>query len=415
MEHLTGRGLSFKILELLAMLLLLFAAGLVFGQDLNKGYTFTLNEHNITHTKLNNLVDQAQINTSFYTGKSATTAPASGDFLLLYSAAASGYRKCSLNYLLFANTNLIASQTEKPLPMGGDYLLIQDVAANLLKKSTLDELVFTNDNLINARTNWTTPNQATTFVLAYDSGAYSKLSISNLFWHYGNFSVFTNLATNTAPKPDDTLLVWDSVNQSNRQLRVSSLLLGVTFSNLVLHTAPSTNDALLIWDSINLLSKKVTLSSLMTNAPLAASGFGGDRLLGYSTNTTNIATFRLDQIRPLTWFTNGIPVPNANIVRTFAHGLGAMPQHIRVALVCTNAAGALGYALNDEIDLSGVALAGGDFPPVISTSADIASVFMAYGQSTQNWRVCRKDTGAIANITKVDWNLTFYVARFHNL
>ena len=80
MKQVTHRTITLVILTLLAMAAVVARAG-----DINKGYTFTDGERNVTHTKLNNLVDGASINTTFFTGKSAVTNANSADIFLLYS------------------------------------------------------------------------------------------------------------------------------------------------------------------------------------------------------------------------------------------------------------------------------------------------------------------------------------------
>lgn len=106
------------------------------GSDLTKGYTFSSGEQNVTHTKLNNLVDLASINTSFLHGQSALN-PAtlsSLDEFLVYSAGSAAYRKVTIGGLFLSNTNLITGQTEDTAPAPNDFMLTYDASAGTLKQ-----------------------------------------------------------------------------------------------------------------------------------------------------------------------------------------------------------------------------------------------------------------------------------------
>lgn len=125
--------------RLIGVLVMVLAVATALGSDLSKGYTFAPGERNVTHTKLNNLVDAATINTTFFSDKTATTAPVGTDTILLMTATPA-WRKCTLSTLLFANTNIITLQDEDTSPAVGDYLLTYDVSAGALKKATLANL-----------------------------------------------------------------------------------------------------------------------------------------------------------------------------------------------------------------------------------------------------------------------------------
>jgi hypothetical protein len=105
------------------------------GADLTAGYTFTSGEQNITHTKLNSLLTGASINTTFFTDKSASTAPATSDTLLLYDG--SGFKKITLANLVLNNASLISSRSEDTAPATNDFFLSYDTSASGHKKVSL--------------------------------------------------------------------------------------------------------------------------------------------------------------------------------------------------------------------------------------------------------------------------------------
>jgi hypothetical protein len=361
--------------------------GAATAADINKGYTFSAGEHNVTHTKLNNLVDLATINYTFVTDKSVA-APASGDSFLFYSSSAGGLRRCTFDTLLLSNTNLISGQNELTTPATNDYVLVQ-TAAGLLDKSTLNSLVFTNTALINNRTNWATPSWTSTYLLAYDSGNWSKLSRSNLFYGFEGFLSFTNLASRTTPSASDQVLLWTG----------------------------STNTT-------------TTLGGLVTNSTVPSAVSAGDYLWGYSTNTNNVVKFTLAQVRGyvtnaatdpnnVVAFTNQLPrykmvvsnlvVSTSDVVYTNAHGLPGIPQLVRCVLVCTNAE--LGYAAGDEIGIEGSAL-GAAAAPVACPSADTSNIYLACNLSGSTVTVCTKTSGVQGTITKSKWNFKVYATYF---
>lgn len=215
---------TLKALALLALFAFQLSA---LATDISTGYSFSSGEQNVTHTKLNNAVNNATINSGFYTDKSALTETASGDLVLIYSASLGALRKMTVDNLNFSNIRVITNQTEDVTPATGDFVLTFDVSAGTLKKTTLLDLVFTNDFLINGRTNWPNPNRATTSLLAYDTvtGQYSKLSRSNLFWQFFEFNNFTNQPLTTIPtNHTDLLLIWDAAAGTNKTTTLRNLL-----------------------------------------------------------------------------------------------------------------------------------------------------------------------------------------------
>lgn len=191
--------------------------------DISTGYAFSSGEPNVTHTKLNNAVNLATINTGFYTDKSASTTPAATDLALIYSVSDTAFRKVTLANLFLANAALITGQTEDTTPAAADYVLTYDVSATGLKKATLLNAVFENAALIPSRTIENAPAKDM-FFLGYD-GDWNKVARSNLWyqhWYYRS-SDFTNLTVHTAPTNSDALVLWDSLSGTNRQIPLINL------------------------------------------------------------------------------------------------------------------------------------------------------------------------------------------------
>lgn len=328
----------------------------LYGADINKGYTFTVGEQNITHTKLNNLVDAASINTTFFTDKSATTTPVAADTMLIYQSSGAGYRKCTLGNFLFGNAAVITGQTEDTLPVGGDFLLTYDVSAAGLKKSQLDSLVFTNAAFLSARSNWVAPI-STAFVLGYESGSglHYKFSISNLFYNYANFSTFTNVARQTIFSAEDQILMWTKSWGTNRL---------------------------------------TSLAGLVTNSVDAiASPQVGDFLWGYKASNAAPTKWTFGYVRTnvANQFVSGFYPVGLGVIADIAHGLAGTPQSVSWALVCTNTAGdaTSQYVCNDEIPLGVLGTT------ITSVGANATNVFAACGSAT--WTVAKRDGSTTVN------------------
>lgn len=358
------------------------------ASDLAKGYTFSAGEKGVDHTKLNHLVDQAVINTTFYTDKSATTTPAAADIFLLYSSTAAGFRKCSLDSLLFSNAGLITTQTEDTAPATNDFVLTYSVANTSLRKATLEELVFQNPGLITLQPRSTNAPLPGGLVLISSSGTYNAYALTNLlqeWWRWMPFS--TNSPTN---------------------------------SLLSLHTAPTNTDFLLIWDSVGKTNKATTLLGLFTNLPsVAVNGVtNGDFIPIVSTGTNANNPFGTNNTFSKVSVTNlfrsyvatNSPVFNSSAVTTNTHGLAGKPQVVRVVMLCTNANN--GYLIGDEVDVNDFH-ANGIYNPV-TVSADATKIYLAYGQAGNAWILhgSKADGTYGATITKSDWNLKIYAYYF---
>lgn len=351
--------------------------------DINKGYSFTPTDR-VTNTKLNNLVDQATINPSFLSDKTAAQ-PLSSDSFLFYQASSGLFRKATLDALNLSNTNLIIGQIEDDMPATNDFLLTFDTSAGSYKKVPFNA-IWTNADFVFSRTNWSTPNIFSTYFLAYDGGAWAKVTRSNLFYQYGQFAYITDLTVHGAPTNADYFMVYD------------------TFANI---------------------NKRLTLAGMITNAPTVSSALtNGDLILGYSTNTTNFAQFRLSQIRdyvtnnsPTLALTNHIPVTfvSAEVAVPGAggttintnHGFVAAPQMVRAVLVCKTADA--NYAVGDEVDVHG-SDQGSDVN--FNVGANATNVFLVTRQVATIRVINKTASGGLASIVNGSWKLKIYATYF---
>lgn len=81
-----------------------------------------------------------------------------------------------------------------------------------------------------------------------------------------------------------------------------------------------------------------------------ASGLDADTLDGQEA----VGFVSYDLVTPLFYTNSAAPlaIPAGNTVTNLAHGLGVVPNLVRVTLRCVNVAGDYGYAQDDEIDIS---------------------------------------------------------------
>lgn len=345
--------------------------------DINKGYSFTPTDR-VTNTKLNNLVDAATINTTFFTDKSSGTPAAADTFLL---ARSGNFYRATFASMVRDYTGLITEQSEDTTPATGDFVLTYDISATSYKKVQLMSL-WTNDFLINGRAALTNVTGAT-LLLGYDpaTGAYGKTTVSNLTQQLYGFLSFTNLALHTAPTNDDRLLIWDSLNGTNKQ---------------------------------------TTLSGLFTNLPAATTNAGDAKMLVVSNGTpqittlalltTNIATLLQSNAvitRKFTSFDVSIGSSVAQLIDT-NHGLGSTPRNWRWTLKCVTAD--LNYAVGDEIDYA-LALGSG-FVEAFTCGVNSTNVWAAQtdGSPSLNARSTggAYTLGSSYAITPARWKLKCY-------
>ncbi len=87
--------------------LILLLALPAWAGDITTGYTWA-NGEQVTASKMNAMVGSAVINSTFYTTRSAITAPGGAETILVYDSSAGAFKKITINTLL-TRTNLITS------------------------------------------------------------------------------------------------------------------------------------------------------------------------------------------------------------------------------------------------------------------------------------------------------------------
>lgn len=350
--------------------------------DMQTGYTFVSGEQNVTHTKLNNQVNNGTILPAFYTAKSATTALGTSDLLLIYSSSAAAFRKILASDALYGNRGIITNQVVDATPDDDDKILTYDVSAETLKQATLRAAVFENDALINGRTNWNTP-AGNNFYLGYD-GAWNKTARSNLwyeFWKYRTAD-FTNLAEHLAPVGNDKLVLHSAATGTNRYIEVDNLYSNATYVTGQL--APT--DVFPVVSGGEVKTAPVhALSNLVANV---SSNFVRGSLFKYTTGESNLA---------------------AGLVIDEAHGLGGTPSIVQVVLKCVTAD--VGYSIGDELRALYGDRESSTLTIPVSWGANETNVFASIFDDTP-FNLPTKSTGAPAAATSTRWRIKAVAIKF---
>ena len=359
----------------MAAVLALFLAGPVPAQELNSGYSFTSTDR-VTSTKLNNLVGLGSINAAFYTTKAATVPVSSDTFLL---ARGSTFFRVPFSSMSVNNTNIITDQAEDFAPGLYDYLLTLDVTSGLLAKTTLSNAVFYSANLIQNRTNWLTPDQNTTYVLAWDSttGEFSKLSRSNYLFNAFNFTTWTNLETLTLADPDQTTFpVWDSVTGTNRQTSLSGLV------NLT---------------PVYITNGNADYVFMQTNGVLSRIALGDFKAMITST------------LLPEKFASSEVALSATGSLINTAHGLSGTPQAVHAVLVCQSTEA--NYDPGDELDISQTGANPTLGALIFNWSGNTTNVSLAYNSSFAPVAL-DKSSGAATTLTPGKWKAKIYAEYF---
>jgi len=340
--------------------------------DINKGYSFQAGEQGITHAKLNNLVDQATIDASFFTGKTATTGPGANDLLLSYNVSAGAFRKVTLDNLVFAHTNLVKNRVEETLLATNDLLLLWDTSAGAHRKATLDSLALgmaTNYDLLAA------PSGDDTLLL-YNAAsvALRRIYRTNLFYDWssalrGSLGL-AGLTPHTAPVTGDRLWIWDGTNNLNKAVTLTNLLVG-GYTN---KATPTTNDLLTIYDADAGAMKQTTLAAVKT-------------LVAPAPAYVKVS------------FTNTVPAAGGTVSN--AHGLAGVPTIIRTSLLCVT--NEFGYSAGDEVNLDNVNEATSNYIGFMTTW-NSSNVVVTRGP-TYGTYLLDKTNGAARVITDARWKI----------
>lgn len=321
MKNRNTEGWSLAVAALLVFIIYGLMAWSLAAGDLTPGYVFTSGEKNITHTKLNTLVDGAVLNPSAFTDRAATTTPAGSDSLLLYYGLAADLRRVTVSDLVWRTVSLVTNQVEYFSPLTNDYLLTYSQAGNDYRKIRAGILFSNWPTLFGNGTHVQTLAAATndTRFLVWDNGT------------NGGFGTNGGYGTLTVPA---------LLGSSN----IAALFGAVVLTNLPLNTLPTntvlTNgETFVVWDRTNNRAAQALLSALMGSTyeyPIAGA-------MSFSTN----------------------------------HYLASRPTRLRTVLACkTNDCG---YLQGDELSADSFWLADGS--PLLSSGANSSNVFVKW----QTW------------------------------
>lgn len=217
--------------------------------DLTTGYSF-VNGEQVTHTKLNNAVNLAVINGTFFTGKTDVGAnPDQAAYLMMFCKASDGTIYKGAISRLFAHTSLIHDQTAYTTSPSDTALELPIYLGGTNQKATLATLITKNPDLVNAQTAYTAPIGADT-ILAYDSvgTATKKLTLGNLI--HGAVAV-------TSVAQASEVLMGDGTSAFNR-VSVYNLFKG----NATAETTIAEGDELPFRDISATAPKRITFGDL---------------------------------------------------------------------------------------------------------------------------------------------------------
>jgi microcystin-dependent protein len=109
--------------------------------DITPGYTFTSGEKNVNHTKLN-AAAAGEVNDTFFTGRSADTAPdIAAATLVFYDSTTQTQKKATLSNLVFNHASLLHGRATTLTPASADEFLLADASDNYaLGKATMAKL-----------------------------------------------------------------------------------------------------------------------------------------------------------------------------------------------------------------------------------------------------------------------------------
>lgn len=101
-------------------------------------------------------------------------------------------------------------------------------------------------------------------------------------------------------------------------------------------------------------------------------------------------------------------IPAINSARTIAHGLAVVPKLVRTVLVCTSTDA--GYAVNDEIDISGVTgdQDGTNQWAAFTIGIDVTNITVARGSDANGSSIAAK-TGGTTAIDFSKWGIKLYL------
>lgn len=349
---------------------------IVGAADITPGYTFTTGEKNITHTKLNDAAS-GTVNTTFFTGKSAQTA-VTGDTLLYYAAADAAFRKTTVG-TLFGNAPAINGLST--INSVGDF-----------------SVATTKFTVASATGNTAVGGNLTVATNASITGTLSVIgatSIGNLTSTNGqSFSGGQLLSGGTAVL--GALTVTSTVTVTGAQTNNGSMVLG-----------DAAGDTLTLNGTLAGTVQGTPTVSTTAKSTIAAADV---LLIGDSADSSKLKGVVLSNV--LRYATAQTYVPGASGTVTLAHNLGGIPQNFRLALVCTNADVATGYAVGDEVEGIVAKESSGAHEPLLLPRIDGTNVVVAR-QNGGGLELIPKTGGAWTAVTaETNWNLKIYTVRF---
>lgn len=370
---------------------------IVGAADITPGYTFTSGEKNITHTKLNDAAS-GSINTTFITSKSAQTA-VGADVMVYYATADAGFRKTTLS-TLFGNAPAINGLST--INSVGDF----SVATSKFTVSATTGNTAVGGNLTVA-TNLTVSGECS----FYGTTSGTLFGVTNLS---GNAAATTLVVNGNAGTIGNALKVYGGATFSGASVFSNS----VTFyQNTTVSGNSTVNGNVTLGDAAgDTLTLNGTLAGTVQGTPTVSTtakstiAAADVLLIGDSADSSKLKGVVLSNV--LRHATAQTYVPGASGTVTLAHNLGGIPQSFRLALVCTNADVATGYAVGDEVEGIVAKESSGAHEPLFLPRIDGTNVVVAR-HNGGGVELIPKTGGAWTAVTaETNWNLKIYTVRF---
>lgn len=345
------------------------------------------------------LMDQAlagTVNSTFYSGKAATSAPAGSAVALLLIG--STFYRCTLDDMVFNNAALLASRTSDTSPdPNADSLLAYDASGAALRS------VLTKNLLFGAGvTAWATPIGADRIPIYDSAGASSKyITLANLIHGAPAW---------TTPIGADELAIYDSAGGLYKRVTLNALVGGLpTWAN------PIGADSIPIYDSAGTTLKRATLATLITGQTAEATLADADVFLFHDASATatrkvtgaNLKAYAQAGISAVTKYVSAsdTSIPGADGAIEESHGLAGVPHSVQWCLV--NVTGEHGYVTGDLVPVETVWT--NTYPGVPFTTYKTATK-VGISCATGSWpiRILHKTAGTVSTLTNSNWKLRAY-------
>lgn len=372
----------------------LLLAAVVSAGDITPGRTWVTGEQ-VTAAKMNDFLNSASINSTFYTSRTTSTAPGGAEVIIFYDSSAQAFRKITLDGLL-QRTNLITDLTPATSLATNDVFMVvsggeltsvtfSNVAISVTPYVSVTASNFALSNLSAQAVFNPTLTNSTVYFLTWTNdwtgtnwGPFRRLSAPDLLTSY-----VPNLGTN-AMLP----YTWAQVFKPETLYRTNNYTNAWGYTNVVAITNlthPGTNTATLVAaDTIPIGSTQQGTNTTVTLGALSQ----------YITNGMGqFVTAEYD-------IASGRTATN--------HNLGTTPTWVRWVLVCkTND---VGYSAGEEVAVTSFWDATGFSTPPFSVGASSTNIFAVFISSgAGNLETVNGTNGtASTGITKVRWRLKGY-------